>query len=187
VFIECHFLTVGFYVTIGMGQEHMPISKSIIEAAIVGFEEQKRQIDVQLAELRAMLTGGSAETTAAAEAAPGKRKKFSAGARRRMALTQKARWAKQKGEAEPAATIPAQEPKLRRKMLAAAKAKLVANLKKARAAKAAMAKSAVTKKTAPALALAQKPKRKLSAAGLKAIIASNKKMWERRRAAAKEA
>jgi hypothetical protein len=50
-----------------------------------------------------------------------------------------------------------------------------------------MAKSAVTKKTAPALALAQKPKRKLSAAGLKAIIASNRKMWERRRAAAKEA
>jgi hypothetical protein len=72
-------------------------------------------------------------------------------------------------------------------MSAAAKAKLVANLKKARAAKAAMAKSAVTKKTAPALALAQKPKRKLSAAGLKAVIASNKKMWERRRAAAKEA
>jgi anti-sigma factor RsiW len=69
-------------------------------------------------------------------------------------------------------------------MSAAAKAKLVANLKKARAAKAAMAKSAA-KKTAPAQAPAQKPKRKLSAAGLKAVIASNKKMWERRRAAAK--
>jgi hypothetical protein len=166
----------------------MPISKSIVEAAIVGFEEQKRQIDVQIAELRAMLSGGSAEpTAAAAEAGPGKRKKFSAGARRRMALAQKTRWAKIKGEAEPAAPAPTQAPKPRRKMSAAAKAKLVANLKKARAAKAAMAKSAVTKKTAPALALAQKPKRKLSAAGLKAVIASNKKMWERRRAAAKEA
>ena len=165
----------------------MPISKSIVEAAIVGFEEQKRQIDVQIAELRAMLTGGSAETTGAPEAAPGKRKKFSAAARRKMALAQKARWAKINGEAEQPAPAPTPAPKPRRKMSAAAKAKLVANLKKARAAKAAMAKSAVTKKTAPALALAQKPKRKLSAAGLKAVIASNKKMWERRRAAAKEA
>ena len=168
----------------------MPISRlntAVIEAAIVGFEHQKTEIDNQIAELRAMLTGGSAETTATPEAGPGKPKKFSPAARRRMALAQKARWAKIKGEAEPAAPAPTEAPKPRRKMSAAAKAKLVANLKKARAAKAAMAKSAVTKKTAPALALAQKPKRKLSAAGLKAIIASNKKMWERRRAAAKEA
>jgi len=125
-----------------MGEEHMPISKSIVEAAIVGFEEQKRQIDVQISELRAMLTGGSAETTAAPEAGPVKPKKFSPAARRRMALAQKARWAKIKGEAESPAPSPTQVPKA---------------------------------------------KRKLSAAGLKAIIASNKKMWERRRAAAKEA
>jgi hypothetical protein len=164
------------------------LNAAVIEAAIVGFEHQKTQIDNQIAELRAMLSGGSAEPTAATpEAGPGKRKQFSPAARRRMALAQKARWAKIKGEAEPAAPATTPAPKPRRKMSAAAKAKLVANLKKARAAKAAMAKSAVTKKTAPALALAQKPKRKLSAAGLKAIIASNKKMWERRRAAAKEA
>jgi len=124
----------------------MPTSKldrTIIEAAIVGFEHKKTEIDRQIGELRAMLSGGPAETAATPEAAPGKRKKFSAAARKKMALAQKARWAKIKGEAEPAAPAPAPKPK--RKLSAAAKAKLAANLKKARAAKAAKAKSTATK------------------------------------------
>jgi hypothetical protein len=173
-------------VKITKGEEHMPISKSIVEAAIVGFEHQKTQIDNQIAELRSMLSGASAEPTVATpEAAPGKRKKFSAGARRRMALAQKARWAKIKGEAESPTPVPVVARKAKRKLSAAGRAAIIAATKKMWAAKRAAAKSA-TKKAAPALALAQKPKRKLSAAGLKAIIASNKKMWERRRAAAKE-
>ena len=76
----------------------MPASKlnrAVIEAAIVGFQHQKTEIDNQIAELRSMLTG-SAETVTP-EATPGKRKKFSAAARKRMALAQKARWAKIKG------------------------------------------------------------------------------------------
>jgi hypothetical protein len=120
----------------------MPISRSIIEAAIVGFEHQKTQIDSQIAELRAMLSGGPPESAITREAAPGQRKKFSAAARRKMALAQKARWAKIKGESERQAPAPAQAPKPKRKLSAAAKAKLAANLKKARAAKAAKAKSA---------------------------------------------
>jgi hypothetical protein len=80
----------------------MPTSKlntAIIEAAIVGFEHQKTQIDVQIAELRAMLTG-PAETATTPEATPSKRKRFSAAARRKMALAQKARWAKLRGETQ---------------------------------------------------------------------------------------
>jgi hypothetical protein len=164
-----------------MGEEHMPISKSIIEAAIRGFEHQKTEIDAQLVELRAMLSGETANTTP--EAPAQKRKKFSAAARRKMAESQKARWAKVKGESEPAAPAPA--PKAKRKLSAAARATLAANLKKARAAKAAKAQGTTVKKTAPAPAQAQKPKRKLSAAGRAAIIAATKKMWAAKRAAAK--
>jgi hypothetical protein len=116
------------------------LTTEIISAAIDGFEAQKRRIDEQIGELRAMLTG-STETAATPEATRGKRKKFSAASRRKMALAQKARWAKIKGEAEPQAPTP----KPKRKLSAAAKAKLAANLKKARAAKAAKAKSAATK------------------------------------------
>ena len=129
----------------------MPVSKlnrNVIEAAILGFQHQKTQIDVQIAELKSMLNGGTAETAATPEAAPGKRKIFSAAARRKMAAAQKARWAKIKGEAEKPAPAPA--PKAKRKLSAAAKAKLVANLVKARRAKARKMKSAATEKAAPA-------------------------------------
>jgi hypothetical protein len=164
----------------------MPTQKltpEIISAAINGFESQKRRIDEQIAELRTMLPDGS-PPAATPEATPGKRKKFSAAARRKMALAQKARWAKIKGEAEPPAPEPATAPRAKRKLSAAARAILAANLKKARAAKAAKANgAAVTKKTAPA----PKPKRKLSAAGRAAIIAATKKMWATKRAATKEA
>src|ERR1017187_3785757 len=77
-------------------------------------------------------------------AAP-RRKMRAAAARRKMALAQKARWAKIKGESEPPAPATAKAPKAKRKLSAAAKAKLVANLKKARAAKAAKAKAAAKK------------------------------------------
>ena len=96
------------------------LTNEIINAAIAGFESQKRQIDAQIAELRQMRDGTGTASAATPEAAPGKRKKFSAASRRKMALAQKARWAKIKGEAEPAATPEAAKPK-RRKMSAAGK------------------------------------------------------------------
>ena len=134
----------------------MPISKSIIEAAIVGFEQQKAQIDDQIAELRAMLSGGPVESTAAGTAAPKTRKKFSAAVRRKMALAQQARWAKIRGTAEPA-PAPAKAPKTKRKLSAAGRAAIIAATKKmwarkrAEAAKArkAPAKKAAAKKKAP--------------------------------------
>ena len=112
----------------------MPVSKlnsSIIEAAIVGFEHKKTQIDNQIAELRAMLSGGPAETATTPEATPSKRKKRSAAVRRKMALAQKARWEKIKGgEFEPAAQAPAKAPKAKRKLSASGRAAIVAATKK---------------------------------------------------------
>ena len=58
--------------------EDMPITKltpEIITAAILGYEEQKRHIDSQISELKAMLSGGPAET------APPHRKPLHASAR----------------------------------------------------------------------------------------------------------
>jgi hypothetical protein len=126
-----------------MGEKYMPVSKlnrPVIEAAIVGFEQQKRDIDNQIAELRAMLSGGPVETAATPEAAPGKRKKFSAAARRKMALAQKARWAKIKGESEkpaPAKVVA----KTKRKLSAAGRKAISEATKKRWAAKRAAAKA----------------------------------------------
>jgi hypothetical protein len=122
----------------------MPTQKltpEIISAAINGFESQKRRIDEQIAELRTMLPDGS-PPAATPEATPGKRKKFSAAARRKMALAQKARWAKIKGEAEGAAPTPAQAPKPKRKLSAAGRKAIIAATKKMWAAKRAAAKKA---------------------------------------------
>jgi hypothetical protein len=138
-----------------MGEEQMPISKlnrPVIEAAIVGFEHQKTQIDNQIAELRAMLSGGPTETATTPEPTRPKSGKRSLAVRRRMALAQKERWAKIKGEAEPPAPAAAQAPKPKRKLSAAGKAAIIAATKKMWAAKkaAAKAKSVAAKKATPA-------------------------------------
>ena len=77
------------------------LSNEIITAAIEGFEAQKTRIDAQIAELQAVLTGGSTGPAAKPESPTRKRKKFSAASRRKMAMAQKARWAKIKAESEP--------------------------------------------------------------------------------------
>jgi hypothetical protein len=141
------------------------LTPEIIAAAIIGFEQQKLHIDTQIAELRSLLTGGPAEPTAAAPGAPTRKRRVSAAARRKMALGQKARWAKVRGESEPAtpeapkpkrriskegmariiaatkkrwaAFHKAEKPAPKTKLSPARKAALVANLAKARAARAA--------------------------------------------------
>jgi hypothetical protein len=120
------------------------LTTEIITAAIEGFESQKTRLDIKIAELKSMLPGGPTESPTL-EPAARKRRKMSAAARARIAEAQRLRWAKAKGEA-PATPEP---PKPKRKLSAATRAKLVANLKKARAAKVAKAKAAA-KKEAPA-------------------------------------
>jgi len=116
------------------------LTNTIIEAAIVGFEAQKKSIDAQIAELRGMLTGTSESST---EEAPAKatRRKFSAAARKRMREAQKARWAKIRGEsaapAKKTAVVKAARPKP--KFSAAARKALSVAMKKRWAAKKAAA------------------------------------------------
>ena len=113
---------------------HMPtkLNPQILTAAILGFEERKRHIDIQIAELRSMLDGSPTKPTPAAmpEAPTLKHRKFSAAARRRMKEAQQLRWAKIRGESEPPATATQEPPKAKRKLSKAGRANIVAALKK---------------------------------------------------------
>jgi head-tail adaptor len=95
------------------------LNAEIIAAAIEGFESQKRQIDAQIWELRAMLSGGRTEGIAKSEA-PTRKRKVSAAARRRMAEGQKRRWAAIKAESRKPESAARPEPaKPKRKISAA--------------------------------------------------------------------
>jgi hypothetical protein len=74
------------------------LPKVIIEAAILGFESRKLNIDNQIVELRRMLDGGPVMPAATSVGAAGTRKRFSAATRRKMAAAQKLRWAKLRGK-----------------------------------------------------------------------------------------
>ena len=69
------------------------LTPEIITAAILGFEEQKRHIDTQIAELRAVLTGGSTKPAAPPEPPERKRRKMSAAGRKAISEATKKRWA----------------------------------------------------------------------------------------------
>ena len=81
----------------------MPIlAKQIIEAAIEGLEAKKQHIDLQIAELRQMATGGPS---------PGRRggrRQFSSETIQRMREAQRRRWAKVKGAS---GSVPKSKPK----------------------------------------------------------------------------
>jgi hypothetical protein len=94
------------------------LTNEIITAAIEGFESQRRRIDDQIAELRAMLPGGRTETTATPEAPKGKRRRMSAAGRARIAEAQRKRWAEAKKTSSPVAPAAA---KPKRKLSAGGK------------------------------------------------------------------
>jgi hypothetical protein len=143
------------------------LTPEIINAAVLGFEQQKRQIDAKIGELRAMLLTGPAQD-ATTPAAPGrKRRKFSAAARKRMKEAQQRRWAKINGASEPPAPATEEAAKPKRKLSKAGKAAIVAALKKrwaAKKAEAAKAKPAAAKKAAVKKAVTKKGTVKESAA-----------------------
>jgi hypothetical protein len=119
------------------------LSTQIIEAAIDGFEAQKQRIDLQIAELRAMLSpNGSAPVS---KSVVRRKRGMSAAGRKAIAEAQRKRWAASKGE--PAA--PKVAKKAKRRLSAAGKANIVAALKKRWAAKkAAAAQSSAAEKKA---------------------------------------
>lgn len=76
------------------------ISKSLEEnaflmAALEGLEMQKERIEAQITQVRSMLGGKKSKgPKAAVAAAPAKKRKLSAAARKRIGIAQKRRWAK---------------------------------------------------------------------------------------------
>src|SRR4051812_11061108 len=108
------------------------LTNEIIDAAVIGFEEQKRRLDAQIAELHAMRNGGGqngGSQTATASIRP--RRTMSAAGRKAIAAAQRQRWAalKADGNAQKAPK------KAKRKLSAAGRAAIVAALKKRWAAK----------------------------------------------------
>jgi hypothetical protein len=76
----------------------------MIAAAILGFEEQKRHINSQISDLRAMLDGRDAGPAMTVVALRRKQRTTSAAARRPIGAAQKQRWAAVKSQAEPVAS-----------------------------------------------------------------------------------
>jgi hypothetical protein len=129
------------------------LTTEIIAAAIDGFEGQKKRIGQQIAELRAMLSGKTAEAAATPGAPKRKRRKMSAAGRKAVAEAQRKRWARIRGESGPSApaTAEAQKaPKPKRRISAEGMKRIIAATKKRwRLVKAAKPVSTATKKAAP--------------------------------------
>ena len=107
------------------------LTHEIIGAAILGFEEQKRNIDSQIGELRAILDGAPNSPAANSELPKRRRRKMSVAARKRIAAAQRKRWAESKKKSEagkPAAKPEAAKPK--RKLSAAGRRAIIAATKK---------------------------------------------------------
>lgn len=115
-------------------------------------ERQKVAIERALAallEVDSPATAGQVEPAAAPEAPTRIRKRFSAAARRKMVLAQKARWAKIKGEVESSAPPAPEPPKPKRRISAEGMKRIIAATKKRWRLQRAAAKSAPAKKVAP--------------------------------------
>jgi hypothetical protein len=142
------------------------LTDEIINAAIEGFEAQKRRIDEHIGELRTMLDGVPAKSAAAPEApqTPGRtRKKFSAAARRKMAKAQKTRWAKIKGQSEPPSSATPEPPKPKRRISPEGMKRIIAATKKRWRLQKAAGKSVPTKKIASKKVAVKKARAKVAA------------------------
>jgi hypothetical protein len=107
------------------------LTNEIIDAAIFGFEEQKRRLDSQIAGLREMRTGAATKSPLNSAPAKSGRRKMSAAGRKAIAEAQRKRWAAAKGESSGAKVTA----KPKRKLSAEGRAAIVAALKKRWAAK----------------------------------------------------
>ncbi len=149
----------------------MPTPKfttEILAAAIEGFEQQKLRIDAQIAELRAMMTGGIKEPTAAptSESIKPARKKTSASTRKRIGeAVRKAFLAKKAAKspsqtATPVSTKPVMPAKKAKRKISAEGMRRIIEANKrmwtAKRAEAAKARSAVAKKVAAKKAIVKK-------------------------------
>src|ERR1700722_12440834 len=102
-------------------------SERMIAAAIAGFEAQKREIDAEIAALRAIGKESGPATPETTKAEKPARRKFSAATRKKMALAQKKRWAGKTATPAPEAAVAA---KPKRKLSAAGKKRIIEASKK---------------------------------------------------------
>jgi hypothetical protein len=102
----------------------------LLEAALIGYQQKRAEIERKIAELRSQIGGHPAAkpaSAAAGEAPAPKKRTMSAAARRRIALAQKKRWAAYK--AGPA--VKSAAPKAKKRVISAAgRARIVAATKK---------------------------------------------------------
>jgi hypothetical protein len=112
------------------------LDRSILEMALIGYRRSLENIEEKIADIQRQLGTRPAKAAASVTTAGAKPKRqMSAVARKRIALAQKKRWAAFYQAQEPA---PAKKKAVvKRKMSPARRAALLANLAKARAAKAA--------------------------------------------------
>jgi hypothetical protein len=108
------------------------LTPEIIQAAIDGFEAQKKHIDATIDELRGMLTNAPAVSTTKSLTGKGRRK-MSPATLQRMREGQQRRWAAAKGKSVSQAEAPASKPK--RKLSAAGRKAISEATKKRWAAK----------------------------------------------------
>lgn len=109
-------------------ETELPMPKlpnDILQAALEGFEEQKRALDRKIADLRAMLIGSTPEAPSNPSSLP-TRRKMSAAGRRAIAAAQRKRWAAVRAQAPLAPS----QPKKKRKLSAAGRAAIIAAAKK---------------------------------------------------------
>jgi hypothetical protein len=102
------------------------LTPEIIEAAIDGLEAKKQRIDVQIAQLRAMLSPSGNGSAPASQPTVHRKRGMSAAGRKAIAEAQRKRWAAAKGQS--VNTEPTKKPK--RKLSAAGRAAIVAALKR---------------------------------------------------------
>ena len=101
------------------------LNPQIIAAAIEGFESQKKRLDAQIRELRAMLNGGRTKS-GAAEPPKRKRRRISDAGRKRIAETQRKRWAETKQQSAPSLqTVTSEAPKRKRRLTAAGRKRII--------------------------------------------------------------
>ena len=86
------------------------ISEPLLRAALAGLRSQEHTIREQIQEVERMLGGKPELRTISADGSAGKRRQFSAAVRRRMSAAQKARYARQRGEAATEAGSATPEP-----------------------------------------------------------------------------
>ena len=108
----------------------MPNDQSLLQAALIGYEQQRAEIEQRITDLRRQLGGrqGTAAGSAASAVRVTGRRQMSVAARKRIAAAQRKRWKQFHQAQAPAAKRATPAPK--RKMSAAAKKRIADAAKK---------------------------------------------------------